>query len=68
MRGKLKHWIPLNRFGCIRRDDGAEDVFVHIKQFADHRTKPPPVGTRLEFNIGTHNGKTCAVDVRVVLE
>jgi uncharacterized membrane protein YsdA (DUF1294 family)/cold shock CspA family protein len=48
--GRLKTWNDDRGFGFIEPLQGGDDVFVHIKAFADLRGRPA-VGQRLSFDV-----------------
>jgi uncharacterized membrane protein YsdA (DUF1294 family)/cold shock CspA family protein len=48
--GRLKTWNDDRGFGFIEPLQGGDDVFVHIKAFADLRGRPA-VGQRLSFEV-----------------
>jgi hypothetical protein len=72
MLGKVKKIFPRG-FGWLRRidDPAAEDVYFHASElpinFQEQR-RMPEVGTVFEFCLGTRNSKSCAKDMRVIVE
>ena len=48
IQGTIKAWLTERGFGFIRRDDGAEDVFVHSS--ATGGAALPP-GARVAFDL-----------------
>lgn len=65
LTGTVKRWYSGRGFGFIRRDDGAGDVFLHIKQVSNRRE--PWVGDAVSFEIGTDpkTGRPAAVNAEV---
>ena len=63
--GTIKAFLTERGFGFIRRDDGAEDVFVHSTALPGGAATP---GVRVEFDLAEnpYNGKQCAVNVSVL--
>src|SRR5438874_4294361 len=66
-KGVVKFFNPQKGFGFIVRDDGGEDVFVHIS--AVERAGIPTLneGDRLEFELEVdRRGKTAAVNLQPI--
>lgn len=66
--GTVKHWNGARGFGFIGRDDGAGDIFAHIR---DVRGRPDSLaqGQRVQFEegINSRNGKPQAEKVEISL-
>jgi len=65
--GKVKVWFDDRGFGFLQRDDGGDDVFVHVTGLAKDRNFLSE-GDRVQFSDGTNKrtGRPCAVDVTVL--
>jgi CspA family cold shock protein len=66
LQGKVKFYNEERGFGFLARDDGGEDVFVHVREVADGQELEK--GNVVQFDIGEdgRSGRTRAVNVRVV--
>src|SRR5690606_37010249 len=64
--GKVKFFNTQKGFGFIQRDEGGEDVFVHISQVERAGLEGLAVGQELAFNLVDRGGKVSAADLQVV--
>lgn len=65
-RGKVKFFNSQKGFGFISRDDGGEDVFVHISSVERAGLDGLAENQELEFNLVDRGGKISASDLQVV--
>ena len=64
--GKVKFFNTQKGFGFIQRDEGGEDVFVHISQVERAGLEGLAEGQELAFNLVDRGGKVSAADLQVV--
>jgi CspA family cold shock protein len=64
--GKVKFFNSGKGFGFIQRDEGGEDVFVHISQVERAGLAGLAEGQELAFNLVDRGGKVSAADLQVV--
>jgi cold shock protein len=64
--GKVKFFNTQKGFGFIQRDEGGEDVFVHISQVERAGLEGLAEGQELAFNLVDRGGKISAADLQVV--
>ena len=64
--GTVKWFNPNKGYGFIAPDDGQKDVFVHISAVEKANINSLSEGQKLEFELADSNGKTSAVDLKVV--
>jgi CspA family cold shock protein len=67
-QGKVKFFNTNKGFGFIQRDDGGEDVFVHISQVERAGLDGLAEGQELAFNLVDRGGKISAADLQIVGE
>jgi CspA family cold shock protein len=67
-QGKVKFFNAQKGFGFIQRDEGGEDVFVHISQVERAGLEGLAEGQELQFNLVDRGGKISAADLQVVGE
>jgi CspA family cold shock protein len=65
-QGKVKFFNTQKGFGVIQRDEGGEDVFVHISQVERAGLEGLAEGQELQFNLVDRGGKISAADLQVV--
>src|SRR5215207_3992317 len=65
-QGKVKFFNTQKGFGFIQRDEGGEDVFVHISQVERAGLEGLAEGQELQFNLVDRGGKISASDLQVV--
>ena len=65
-QGKVKFFNTQKGFGFIQRDEGGEDVFVHISQVERAGLTGLAEGQELQFNLVDRGGKVSAADIQVV--
>ncbi|WP_144095835.1 cold-shock protein [Croceicoccus sediminis] len=65
-KGTVKFFNSGKGFGFIQRDDGGEDVFVHISAVERAGLEGLAEGQELEFNLVDRGGKISASDLQVV--
>ena len=64
-KGVVKFFNPQKGFGFIVRDDGAEDVFVHISAVEQAGLTDLADGQPLEFTLVDRGGKISATNLRI---
>jgi len=64
--GKVKFFNAQKGFGFIARDDGGEDVFVHISAVERAGLEGLAENQELQFNLVDRGGKISASDLQVV--
>jgi len=62
--GKLKWFNPNKGYGFITPDDGSNDVFLHISALEESNIETLDENEELSYDIGDHNGKTKATNVK----
>jgi len=67
-RGTVKFFNSHKGFGFIQRDEGGEDVFVHISAVERAGLEGLAEGQELEFTLVDRGGKISASDLQVVGE
>lgn len=65
-QGKVKFFNAQKGFGFIQRDEGGEDVFVHISQVERAGLESLAEGQELQFNLVDRGGKISAADLQLV--
>ena len=65
-KGVVKFFNAAKGFGFIQREDGGEDVFVHISAVERAGLEGLAEGQTLEFNLVDRGGKISAADLQVV--
>lgn len=65
MKGQVLKWGRAP-FGFITRDDGEGDVFVHESDLPEVFRDGVIEGMRVSFELGEHNGRSCAKSVQVI--
>lgn len=65
-QGKVKFFNTQKGFGFIQRDEGGEDVFVHISQVERAGLEGLAEGQELQFNLVDRGGKISAADLQIV--
>jgi cold shock protein len=65
-KGKVKFFNAQKGFGFIQRDEGGEDIFVHISQVERAGLEALAEGQELQFNLVDRGGKVSAADLQVV--
>ena len=65
-KGVVKFFNSQKGFGFIQREDGGEDVFVHISAVERAGLEGLAEGQQLEFNLVDRGGKISAADLQVV--
>ncbi|QUM72998.1 cold-shock protein [Sphingopyxis granuli] len=63
--GQVKFFNPAKGFGFIARDDGGEDVFVHISAVEQAGLQGLASGQPLGFTLVERNGKVSAIDLKI---
>ncbi len=65
-KGVVKFFNAQKGFGFIQREDGGEDVFVHISAVERAGLEGLAEGQQLEFNLVDRGGKVSAADLQVL--
>ena len=64
-KGIVKFFNPQKGFGFIVRDDGGEDVFVHISAVEQAGLTDLAEGQPLEFTLVDRGGRISATNLRI---
>jgi CspA family cold shock protein len=64
-KGIVKFFNPHKGFGFIVRDDGGEDVFVHISAVEQAGLQGLAEGQPLEFTLVDRGGRVSATDLKI---
>ena len=64
-KGVVKFFNPQKGFGFIVRDDGGEDVFVHISAVEQAGLTDLADGQPLEFTLVDRGGRISATNLRI---
>lgn len=64
--GTVKWFNPAKGYGFIQPDTGGGDVFVHVSAVEAAGLKTLTEGQRVEYDLGSNKGKTCAVNLKAV--
>ena len=64
--GVVKWYNPAKRFGFIKPDDGASDVFVHVSALEAAGLMSLDEGQKVSYELAENKGKTSAVDLKLV--
>lgn len=67
-KGKVKFFNSQKGFGFVVRDDGGEDVFLHISALERTGLTNIAENQEIEFNLTERNGRISATDVQIVGE
>jgi CspA family cold shock protein len=63
--GTVKFFNAAKGFGFVARDDGGEDVFVHISAVEQAGLQGLASGQPLGFTLVERNGKVSAIDIKI---
>lgn len=66
IQGKLKFYNHVKGYGFIGRDDGQQDIFVHISEFKKSGIKKVVQEMIVEYELDDHNGKPVATEIKIV--
>ena len=67
-KGVVKFFNPQKGFGFIVRDDGGEDVFVHISAVEQAGLTDLADGQPVEFTLVDRGGRVSATDIKIIGE
>lgn len=65
-QGKLKFYNHVKGYGFIEREEGQNDLFVHISEFRKNGIKKVKQGMTVEYSLDEWNGKPVATDIYIV--
>jgi CspA family cold shock protein len=66
MRGTLKWFSKVKRYGFVQPSDGSADVFLHYSELERAGYHDGLIdGVRLEFDLGSHGARPCAQNIRL---
>jgi|TARA_A200000159_G_scaffold76980_1_gene71294 CspA family cold shock protein len=66
IQGKLKFYNHVKGYGFIGREDGQQDIFVHISEFKKSGIKKVVQEMIVEYELDDHNGKPVATEIKIV--
>ena len=64
--GVVKWFNPSKRFGFLKPDDGASDVFIHISAVEAAGLHSLDENQRLQYDLADKNGKASAVNLKLL--
>ncbi len=66
LTGKVVHWRDDKGFGFVVPDNDTQQLFFHIRDFADNKTRPEE-GCRLQFSLGKDKqGRPLATQLQII--
>ena len=64
--GTVKWYNPSKRFGFLKPDDGANDVFIHISAVEGAGLQSLDENQRIQYDLAEKNGKLSAVNLKLL--
>ncbi|NBO19197.1 MAG: cold-shock protein [Proteobacteria bacterium] len=64
--GTVKWYNPSKRFGFLKPDDGANDVFIHISAVEAAGLQSLNENQRIQYDLAEKNGKLSAVNLKLI--
>jgi cold shock protein len=64
--GVVKWFNPAKRFGFIKPDDGASDVFVHMSALEEAGIHMLDEGQKVGYELAENKGKMSAVSIKLL--
>lgn len=64
--GTVKWYNPTKRFGFLTPDDSENDIFIHVSALEAAGLHTLEENQRVEFELAERNGKTSAVNLKLV--
>jgi CspA family cold shock protein len=64
--GVVKWYNPAKRFGFIKPDDGASDVFVHVSALEAAGLMSLDENQKIQYDLTESKGKTSAVNLKLL--
>ena len=64
--GVVKWFNPAKRFGFIKPDDGASDVFVHMSALEAAGLHMLDEGQKVQYEMAENKGKMSAVNLKLL--
>ncbi len=64
--GTVKWYNPAKRFGFIKPDDGASDVFVHASALEEAGLFSLDENQRVSYDLTDSKGKTSAANIKLI--
>jgi cold shock protein len=64
--GVVKWFNPAKRFGFIKPDDGASDVFVHMSALEEAGIHMLDEGQKVQYELAENKGKMSAVSIKLL--
>ena len=61
--GTVKWFSRVKRYGFVAPADGGTDVLLHYSELEKAGYDGLLEGTRISFDVGTHLGRPCAIDL-----
>jgi len=66
--GKIKWFNPTKGYGFIENDAGGKDVFLHVSALEEANISTLEVGQEISFDIGSHNEKENAINIKKIVD
>ena len=62
--GKIKWFNPKKGYGFIENKESGKDVFLHVSALEEANISTLEVGQEISFDIGSHNEKENAINIK----
>ena len=64
--GKIKWFNPKKGYGFIENQESGKDVFLHVSALEEANISTLEGGQEISFDIGSHNQKENAINIKKV--